>query len=146
MPSRLLRVRTGRHPHEIAILSASAIIGILGILFPENISNSVTHVLPWPWALIFWGVLASFAFVTLWGVFNSKIEGLLVERAGLIVVTIMYGIFIYCVLSYAGIGGAVSAILPGAYLVGNIARCIQIRRDLVLLKSYLTDHPGEIVR
>lgn len=146
MPGRLLRVRTGRHPHEILLVVAATLLGVVGAFIPELISDAVAAEFPWPWAMIYWIFMAVSGLITLWGIFNKKIEGLLVERAGLTMQATAIGIFIYCVAEYAGLGGLVSMVLPGAIIIGHLSRCWQIKRDLALLTAYLKDHPGEKVR
>jgi hypothetical protein len=117
-----------------------------GSIAPHRISNSVANEFPWPWAAIYWGCMAFSGMITLYGIFDRKIDGLLIERAGLMLLTAVYGLFVYAVIQYAGLSGFVGAGFPIAFAIGNLWRCWQIRTDLVLLKSYLRDHPGEQVR
>lgn len=146
MPSRLLHVRTGRHPHEILVLAFTAVLGLIGAIVPESISDAISHEFPWPWSMVFWIAMLLSSLVTLFGIFNHKIEGLLIERAGLTMHASMLGIYTYAVLQYAGLGGLVGMVLPLALICGNLWRCFMIRTDLVLLTAYLKDHPGEQVR
>lgn len=146
MPGRLLRVRTGRHPHEILLVVAATLLGIVGAIFPESISDAVATAFPWPWSMALWIFMALSGLVTLWGIFNHKIEGLLVERAGLTLQATGIGLYVYCVFEYAGFSGLVSMVLPGAIIIGHLSRCWQIKRDLALLTAYMKDHPGEKVR
>jgi hypothetical protein len=143
MTKRLLEIRTGRQPHEVFILVLSIVIGCIGAVIPDQVGNAISSVLHgWPIHLYYAG-LALFAAVTLLGVFSPKIEGLLVERAGLIVVGLYYAAFAVAVFAYAGAGGAMGTLLPIGYMVANGARVWQIHTDLALLKSYLADHPDD---
>lgn len=146
MPGRLLQIRTGKHPHEILVIAATILIGTLGATAPERISGAIAAEFLWPWAMVYWVAMAGSGLITLWGILNHKIEGLLVERAGLTLQATMFAIYIYAVSQHTGLAGLVSMILPAAFAIGNLARCWQIRSDLKLLKAYLKDHPGEKVR
>lgn len=144
--NRLLRVRTGKQPHEVAILIISIVIGVVGSFGPERISNAIAETFTPPWAAVFWAGLAVFGAVALWGVFAPKIEGLLTERIGLIALALFYAAFAGTIMLYSGKSGLLSTALPLAFCAGNIGRAIQIRKDLKLLTDYLRDHPNEIVR
>jgi hypothetical protein len=146
MVGRLLRIRTGKHPHEIFVIVATVALGIVGVIVPEEISSAIASEFAWPWAVVYWACMVVFGATTLYGIFMHKIEGLLIERAGLVMVAVLYGIFIFAVASYAGWNGLVSMTLPAAFASANIARCCQIGTDLALLKAYLKDHPGDEVR
>lgn len=143
MVARLLHVRTGRQAHEIVILIASIIVGVVGAVLPEDVSNAIAHVMH-GWVIhTYYAGLAAFSVLTLCGILYRKIEGLLVERVGLTVVALYYAVFAVCIISYAGLAGAMGALLPVAYTIGNSARIWQIRTDLSLLKDYLADHPDD---
>jgi hypothetical protein len=144
MPRRLLTVRTGRQPHEIGVLIVSVLVGVMGVATPNHVSPAVADALN-GWIIHFYyGGLGFFAVMALWGITKKGIEGLLIERVGLTIVALYYIIFSICVFSYAGFpAGALAASLPIAYALASIVRGFQIRRDLVLIKAYLADHPGE---
>lgn len=147
MTKRLLEVRTGRHPHEIAVIVASLAVGIVGTYQPEVISRPITLIFPWPWSMAYWCLMVLFGAVALFGVLRTKrIDGLLVERAGLTGLAFLYVSYVLAVFEFAGTGGLFGALLPGAFAIGSIARCWQIGTDLILIKSYLIDHPGDEVR
>ncbi|SDN79428.1 hypothetical protein SAMN05428965_1655 [Geodermatophilus sp. DSM 45219] len=98
------------------------------------------------WGRAFWIALVLFAGVTLYGIYRRRIEGLLIERAGLTVMAALYGTYIYASLAVNGLDGVTSIALPLSFVVANLARCWQIRTDLVLMSSYLKEHPGVDLR
>ena len=146
MPDRLLHVRTGRHPHEILVLLATVLVGVVGTVLPSEVSQAVAETLDGWLGRAYYVGLAAFSSIALWGIFRRRIEGLLVERVAITVVALYYAVFAACVFWYYGLGGAMGAVIPTAYCIANLARCWQIKTDLALLKSYLRDHPGEVVR
>lgn len=143
---RILQIRTGKHPHEVLVLIFTTILGTVGSVMPSEISDSVAGEFPWPWCMIYWIAMTATGLLTLSGIFNRKIEGLLIERAGLTLQATLFGAYIYAVSQHAGMSGLVSMVLPASLIAGNIYRCWQIKTDLALLTSYLKDHPGERVR
>lgn len=146
MPSRLLRIRTGKHPHEILVVAATILLGITGAIWPDRTSVAIASEFTWPWSMAYWASMAAAGIITMWGIFDRRIDGLLIERAGLTIQASLFGLYIYAVAQFAGANGFVSMVLPAAFATGSLSRCWQIRTDLALLKSYLIDHPGEQVR
>lgn len=146
MTDRLLRIRTGRHPHEVLVLIASVVVGIVGLIVPTEVSDAVTHSMTSGLARFYYLGLAFFSAVALWGIFRHKVDGLLIERVAITVVALYYMIFAACVIGDRGLSGLMGIVIPVSYCIANLARCWQIRIDLALLRSYLADHPGEEVR
>jgi len=144
--NRLLRIRTGRQGHELFVVIATALLGVAGTISPEAVAISAASVLPFPWAVVYWAAMIICSLITLRGIFDKRIDGLLTERAGLILLTVLFGVYAYTCLEYAGLGGLGSATLPMAFALANIYRCRQIGQDLILIQAYLKDHPEEQVR
>jgi hypothetical protein len=132
-------IRTGRHPHEILVLVAAVVIGVQGVIFPRDI-NPAVHDLLGAWGgSAYFAALVLFAFVTLYGIRQGKIDGLLVERAGLAVLAVFFFAFAAAVLNYRGISAIGSASFPLALAVANIWRIRQIRNDLKTLRTALSE-------
>lgn len=142
---RILRIRTGKHPHEVLITCFLVALGVIGMIVPDRISVIASQ-FPWPWSMAYWICLSVTGSITLYGIFNKKIEGLLIERAGLTLQATLLGVYIYAIYDYPQSSGVTGMMLPLALISANLTRCWQIRKDLALLKSYLIDHPGERVR
>ncbi len=131
-------IRTGRHPHEILVLVAAVAIGVQGCLFPRDV-NPAVHALLGPWGgFVFFATLSVFALVTLYGIRQGKIDGLLVERAGLAVLAVFFMAFTAAVLDYRGLSALGSASFPFCLALANIWRIRQIRTDLKTLRTALT--------
>lgn len=146
MPERLLKIRTGRQPHETLVVIATGLLGVVGLMLPHEVSGAIADALTPHWASVFWAGIALFAFITLWGIYKRRIDGLLVERAGLTVLTALYGGYVLILLTYRGWDALAGAALPLAFAIANVVRCFQIGNDLSLLKSYLKDNPNDSVR
>lgn len=142
MTDRLLRVRTGRQPYEVAVLIVSIATGIVGVVLPEGISGAIDSEFNTFWSRSYWAALVLFAGITLAGIFRRRIEGLLIERGGLTVLSALYATYVYAAVATNGLAGIGASALPIAFTLASLARCWQIRNDLLLLTSYLRDHPG----
>lgn len=140
---RLLTVRSGRHPHEVLILIAAGLIGVIGMTIPDKISNSIIEVFGMVGGRTFYGGMFVFAAVALYGVWKRKVEGLMIERASLIALTTFFFAYGSSVLMVNGVVGLVSAILPLSFAIANCCRIAQIKTDLYYIKEYLTDHPDD---
>lgn len=146
MVHRLLKVRTGRQPHETLVVATTVLLGAIGVALPQEISAAVADAFTVFWARAYWAALVVFGSVTLWGIFYRRVEGLLIERAGLTVLAVLYGTLVYAVLATDGLAGLTGTALPACFVVANLSRCWQIRTDLVLIKDYLREHPGTQIR
>lgn len=146
MVDRLLKIRTGRQPHELLVLLATVILGTVGTFLPEKISTAIAETFARPISSVYWAGLALFAGIALFGIIRRRVDGLLIERAALVVLTALYGAYVVAVISSSGLAGFAACALPLAFAIANVCRVFQIRRDLQLLASYLKDHPGEQVR
>lgn len=140
---RLLAVRSGRHPHEILILIAASLIGLIGILFPDTISPAISQIFNTNGSRIFFGGMFAFAAIALYGVWKRKVEGLMIERGCLIALTCFFTAYSLSVLFHTGLTGVIASILPLSFAIANICRIVQIRTDIIYIQSYLNDHPGE---
>lgn len=139
---RLLRVRTGRQPYEVAVLVMSVVLGIVGTFVPEGISGAIDAEFNTFWSRTYWAALTLFATITLVGIHRRRVEGLLIERGGLTVMAALFGTYVYAAVATNGLAGIAASALPLSFVIASLARCWQIRDDLRLLTSYLRDHPG----
>lgn len=142
MTDRLLRVRTGRQPYEVAVLAVSIATGIVGLAVPEGISGAIDAEFNTFWSRTYWAAMVLFASITLVGIYRRRIEGLLIERGGLTVLAALFGTYCYAAVATNGLAGIAASALPLSFVIASLARCYQIRDDLRLLTSYLRDHPG----
>lgn len=145
MVARLLRIRTSRHPHEIMVTAIAVIVGALGAFMPHRISPAVNATFGEPEARVFYGLMAAFGVMVLLSMLHRKVESLLLERAGLIGLGFFFAAYAVAIIADRGLAtGLFSAIIPACFTIANIARIIQIKRDLALLRAYLKDHPDEV--
>lgn len=136
------QIRTGRHPHEIALSVGACIIGSVSVLLPASANPAIYSVLGACIGRAFFAGLAFFSLVILLGVAKGKIEGLLIERAGLLVVCIFFGAYAIAIISHRGFPiGLAGAALPALLAVANVWRAVQIRNDLRLLRDHLRSSP-----
>lgn len=137
------RLRIAPQPHEMLMALASLVIGIVGTVFPEQISVPVAMLFPSPWARVFYAFIGLFGAVVLISVPFRTIEGRLVERLGLYALAAFFAAYAGMVISTRGTGGIVASIIPLAWAIGNVWRGRQITSDLKTLTRYMRDHPDE---
>lgn len=145
MVGRLLRIRTSRHPHEILVTVVAVLVGILGAFIPDRISPAVNATFGQPEARFFYAFMAAFGVMVLWSMRHRRVDSMLLERAGLIGLGFFFAGYGVAVLAERGLGsGLISTIIPFSFAVANVARIVQIKVDLALLRDYLKDHPDEV--
>ena len=116
-----------RHPFEVAMLFAAAVVGFSRVLAPT--SGALERALPMWLALAFY-LLLSFGSVTaLVGVFwREPTGGLLTERAGLLVLGSACVFFGGTVLTVAGLQGVASATFVFGFAAAALIRAFDIGR------------------
>lgn len=137
--SRAVLVRSGRHPHEIALLVMSVVLGIVGILVSGSTSPGISSAFPGHTENFFYVGLSVSGAVALYGALLRNITGLLVERAGLIGLSCIFLGYTIAVFTNAGVRGTTSALFGLAFTVANIVRLVQISRDMKLLHATLAE-------
>lgn len=143
MPHRIARIRAGRHPHEILVAFTALFIGVTGVAFGGAMSPSLNATFGAPWRSVYFVGLAVGGAVTLWGIARRRIEGMLIERAGLWMLAMLFAAYSAAIIADRGVIGLAFALIPLSYTATTVMRCLQIGRDLELLKQYLADIPSE---
>jgi hypothetical protein len=123
-------VSPGRHPHEVAVALYSLLVGIVGFTLPTGISRSIATMFPYGWDYVYFGLLIVAGGMVLIGVFNRKIEGALLERSGLLVLTCLFLAYAIAVMIVGGQLGFVAAMFSLSYSVANVVRAVQITRAI----------------
>ena len=125
-----MQVRRGRHPHEIAILLAFFVLGVLGMVLFERVSSNTLRALPEPLAYgLFAGSTISSG-IGLVGVVMRRTIGALVERVGLLGLTAFGLAYVVAVLGAFGLRGYSSVAFVLIISIFNIFRVVQIGREL----------------
>jgi hypothetical protein len=131
----MLAIRSGRSPHELALLIPCFIVGIAGLTVPGRVSTTTLSALPLHWLYVWYGGLVLGSAVALTGLMMGSILGMLIERVGLIVLSgqlLGYGIAITVLF---GLRGIQFGLLVGAFAVANLWRAHQIRRESVSVRA-----------
>jgi hypothetical protein len=130
-------IRTGRSPHEILVCITALFIGGSGLIAGKTTSPAINAAFPPPWEDVYFFGLVVSALITLYGIARYRVEGLLIERAGLGVQAAFFLAYGIAVVSNRGWFGAAFAALPLCFFASNICRMVQIRRDLAALPEQL---------
>lgn len=126
---RALIVRTGNSPFEVWLLGAAVIAGVGGLVNP-GASRAVARVLP-DWQLYTWysGLIVT-AGIALLGVVLRSLLGLLLERAGLVLLAALTVIYAIAIVAAGGEPLTLSAALAASLGCACLARAWQIGKDL----------------
>lgn len=128
-------IRSGRHPHEAALLVVFAVAGISGLLAPDRTSNQVLKTLSAPGLYVFFGVLAVGSLLALVGTFTKGLKGPTIELFGLAILTLEllgYGVAIF---GAVGPRGLLSALLPIGVAAANTVRIWQIVGEVKAVRA-----------
>ena len=134
-------LRSGRHPHELLILVAVAAIGVLGVIVPASSNPAIYEVFGQVGGRLYFAGMAGWALVTVGGIWHGKIEGLLVERVGLVVTALFFLGYGTAIVASNGMPGIFSTVLPICLTVANAIRIWQIKTDLARLRAALRALP-----
>lgn len=142
--ARLRIVRTGRSPHEILVCITALLIGGSGLVLPTSISPAIDEAFPDSLDNVYFAGLVLSSILTLLGIMWYRVEGLLLERIGLVVQACLFASYGIAILSSRGLEALAFALIPVCFTVANLVRAWQIRADLANLPAVLaTGGPPE---
>ncbi|GLW91781.1 hypothetical protein [Actinokineospora globicatena] len=123
-------IRSGRNPHEVALLAAAFVLGLAGLTAFGQVATTTVRALPDPFGHVLYGGLAVGALVSLVGVFLAGYIGPLLERAGLIGLALLCAGYAVTILGLFGGRGLSFALFMLAFAAANLVRARQIGREL----------------
>jgi hypothetical protein len=130
-----LEIRSGKHPHEVALLFAAFLGGACGLLLFSTLASTTVRALPVPFGHVLYAGLAVGSGVALVGVFLRGMRGARTESIGL---WFMSG---HCVAYAVGIfvaSGARGSLVAGfmvALAVANLIRAVQIGSEIEQMEA-----------
>jgi hypothetical protein len=128
---KFVRITSGRHPYEVALLIAAPLVGAI-VLLTDARSRAVTIAMPAPVRAV-WVVLLILAGGSgLTGVFwSGRIEvGLSIEAVGVLVLGSSASMYAVAVLAVGGLPAAAAGGFTAAVSAGSWWRLLQIWGDL----------------
>jgi hypothetical protein len=125
----MIVIRSGRHPIVVMVLAACVIGSVNNLVNFDRASSNLVRLLPTSFGYAFYALLAVGAAISLVGVFWRGLDGLLIERAGYLILAGQWVAF-GALLTTAGWRGVWFALLLLAFAGGAVWRIAQIRRDL----------------
>ena len=127
----MIIVKSRPDPFEVMFLIAS-IIGGLGILIsvPRLSSTSALQSIPqWSTYMLAIGLIVG-ATTSISGFFTEKLWGILLERAGLVFLCILFIVYSGSIISFSGLRATTSLTFFLAFSVSCMWRIIHINRSL----------------
>lgn len=134
---RLTVIRTGRSPHEVLVCAVAFLIGASGLVTTTSISPAIDAAFPDSFEDVYFAGLVLSSLLTLAGLVWHRVEGLLLERIGLLVQACFFAAYGIAILSSRGLEALAFALIPICFTVANLGRAWQIRTDLAGLPAVL---------
>lgn len=125
-----ISIRSGKHPHEVALLLAAFLMGVLGTFFFKTVASTTVRTLPYPSGHILYGALAVGSLASLAGIFWPGIVGALVERAGLIGLVGVSAGYAGLIFAVNGPRGMAFTTFLVAFAAANVFRVFQISQEI----------------
>jgi hypothetical protein len=142
----VLEIRSGKHPHEVAMLLAGLLLGVAGAVFFDETATTTARALPYPFGHIMYAGLGLGCAIALTGVFWHGLTGALVERAGLVSVSIWSLIYGAVVAINSGVRAVGFGGFMLAFAVASLIRVKQIgveARQMEATRMLLDQPPGD---
>lgn len=123
-------IRGGKHPHEVALLVATFLLGLGGLLFYDQLASPTVRLLTPPFGHLLYAGMALTASITLVGVFRSGVTGALTERVGLWGLSAWSVGYSSAILAIGGNRGIMFGGFMASYAIANVIRAGQISREV----------------
>lgn len=137
----VLEIRGGKHPHEVALLVVTFILGLAGALFYSTVASTTVRALPAPFGQVLYIGVSFTAAVALVGVFQPGVLGALIERTGLWSLSAWSLVYAGVILANSGARGIMFGGFMTGYAVANFIRARQISKEIAVIQ--LTQHVEE---
>lgn len=131
----VIGIRSGKHPHEVCLLTAAWMLGVIGLVAFDKIATNNVRALPTFYAYILYASLVVGSSIALFGIFRKSLVGALVERAGLIGLSTLLLAYCGIVAIYTGFRGTSFIVFVGAFATANIIRTFQITKEIDQMRA-----------
>jgi hypothetical protein len=128
-------IRSGRHPHEVALLVACVLLGLAGLVAYGKVATTTIRGLPEPLGYLLYAGLLAGGVVALAGSFMPGLAGPLIERIGLASLGLLCVAYAVAVLAFFPTRGLSFAVFMLAFTAANVFRMRQISRELTELQA-----------
>lgn len=131
----MIVINGGRNPFQLWMLAACVLSGLAGLFAPGANANAINRLLP-GWETEAWFIgLALFGLI---GLIGSLRNSLLIERVGIVALSMLAALYSVGVVAAAGTRGLFVALLVAAFAAACATRFVQINRDLRVLTRAAT--------
>lgn len=130
-----IEIRSGKHPHEVALLVAALFGGACGLLFFSKLASTTVRALPVPFGHILYGGLAIGSGIALVGVFTNGRRGARTECIGLWFMSGHCAAYAVGIFAAAGWGGSLIMGFMVALAAANLIRAVQIGNEIEQMEA-----------
>lgn len=132
-----LHLSPGAAPHKVALLALAFVGGLAGLILAGTRSTAVTSAFTNTPAYLFYAGFALSSGIALAGLWKRGLDGMFIERIGLIGITFICTAYTIAVVLSAGPRGLFASLFFVAFAVANIARINVINRDVLRVRNAL---------
>lgn len=130
-----LEIRSGKHPHEVALLTAACLGGVFGLLFFSTLASPTIRALPVPFGHVLYAGLAIGSGTALAGVFLNGRRGARTECIGLWFMSGHCAAYAVGIFAAAGLKGSLIIGFMVALAVANLVRAVQIGNEIEQMEA-----------
>jgi signal transduction histidine kinase len=123
-------VRAKQNPFQLAFMIAAILGGLALLILRQRLGSTLAQELPTPITVILGAGLVAGAGTTLIGMWMQRVAGLLLERAGLLILTILFIVYAAFTVDFTGLKGLIIEVFFGSFAVASAFRALQIASDL----------------
>lgn len=130
-PTNYVGYAPGRQrPHEILIIFAAILSGLVGLLSPGSVAPSIAQAFPGDLADVYFTALIIAGSFAMYGALGQSMISPLLERAGLFAMALFVFAYALSLVARNGQIASVAAIMPTAVAIANLIRCWQISQHI----------------
>lgn len=131
----MIIVRAKQNPFQLAFMIAAVLGGLALLVLRQRLGSTLAQQLPAVITVILGIGLVAGAGTTLAGMSTQRIIGLLLERAGLLILTILFAVYAAFTVDFVGIKGLITVVFFAAFTVASAYRAWQISSDIRGIES-----------
>lgn len=137
-----LHLAPGAAPHKVALLSLAFFGGLAGLILASARSSAVANAFTTVPAFLFYAGFTLSSGIALLGVWKRGLDGMFIERIGLIGITFICAAYTVAVILASGPRGLFASLFFVAFAVANVARINIINRDVLRVRRALGNLTG----
>ena len=119
--------RSGRHPHEVALLFVCVLYGVVGLCAYDRVATTTVDRLGEPIGYAWFAAMTAGGLIALLGLFYpfGGIKGLLVEQGALLILAAIWFGYALAVVATSGVRGTGFFLVVAGFGTANVYRALK---------------------